>query len=130
MARPEVQRSIPTVLHDIVSNLQDIIRSEFRLAKTELKEEVGRAAKPMVTFAVGLVLGAYAIGLFLVAGLYGLSVLMQPWLAALILGGVVAGLAVGLLSSAGKNLKRLNPTPERTIQSVQENLQWAKHPIR
>ena len=130
MARPEVQRSIPTLLHDIVNNLQDIVRSEFRLAKTELKEEAGRAAKPTATFAAGLVLGAYAIGLFLLAVVYGLSVLMRPWLAALVVGGAVAGLAVALLSSAEKKLKHLNPTPERTIQSVQENLQWAKHPIR
>jgi hypothetical protein len=130
MARPEVRRSIPTLLHDILDNLQDIVRSEFRLAKTELKEEAARAAKPTATFIGGLVLGAYAIGLFLLAAVYGLSVLIRPWLAALIVGGVVAGLAVALLSSAAAKLKRLNPTPERTIQSVQENLQWTKHPIR
>jgi Putative Actinobacterial Holin-X, holin superfamily III len=130
MATPQVQRSIPTVLQDIFHNLQDIIRSEFRLAKTELKEEAGRAARPIATFATGLVLGVYAIGLFLLASVYGLSMVMRPWLAALLIAGVVAGIAGALLTSAGKELKRFNPTPEKTIQSVQENLQWAKHPIR
>jgi Putative Actinobacterial Holin-X, holin superfamily III len=130
MATPQVQRSIPTVLHDIFHNLQDIIRSEFRLAKTELKEEAGRAAMPTAQFAAGVVLGVYAIGLFLLATVYGLSVVMRPWLAALLVGAVVAGIAGALLTSAGKKLKRFNPTPEKTIQSVQENLQWAKHPIR
>lgn len=130
MATPQVMRSIPTVLLDVVYNLQDIIRSEFRLAKTELKEEAGRAARPTATFATGLVLGAYAIGLFLLASVYGLSVVMPPWLAALLVGAVVAGIAGALLASAGKELKRFNPTPEKTIQSVQENLQWAKHPTR
>jgi hypothetical protein len=130
MATPQVQRSIPTVLQDIFHNLQDIIRSEFRLAKTELKEEARRAARPIATFATGLVLGVYAIGLFLLASVYGLSMVMRPWLAALLVAGVVAGIAGALLTSAGKELKRFNPTPEKTIQSVQENLQWAKHPIR
>jgi Putative Actinobacterial Holin-X, holin superfamily III len=130
MATPQVQRSIPIVLHDIVANLQDIIRSEFRLAKTELKEAAGRAARPTAAFAAGLVLGAYAIGLFLLASVYGLSLVMRPWLAALLVGAVVAGIASALLTSAGNELKRFNPTPEKTIQSVQENLQWAKHLIR
>jgi uncharacterized membrane protein YqjE len=51
----QVQRSIPEVLQDIVGNLQEIIRSEFRLAKAELKEEASRASKPVATFGIGLV---------------------------------------------------------------------------
>ncbi len=39
MATSQPQRSVPEVLQNIVSNLQEIIRSEFRLAKTEIKEE-------------------------------------------------------------------------------------------
>ena len=53
MATPQIHRSIPEVLQDIVGNLQEIIRSEFRLAKTELKEDASRAAKPIATFGMG-----------------------------------------------------------------------------
>jgi uncharacterized membrane protein YqjE len=67
MATPQMQRSFPEVLQDIVGNLQEIIRSEFRLAKTELKEEAARASKPAATFGVGLVLGFYGIGFLLLA---------------------------------------------------------------
>jgi Putative Actinobacterial Holin-X, holin superfamily III len=130
MTTPLPQRSISNVLRDIVGNLQDIIQSEFRLAKTELKEETKRAAKPSATFAAGGVLGAYAIGLFLLAGVYGLSLVVRPWLAALLVGLLVAGVAGALLTSAFNKLKRFNPTPDKTVRSVQENLQWAKHPIR
>ena len=58
MATPQTQRSVPEVLQDIVSNLQEIIRSEFLLAKTELKEEAKQAAKPATTFGAGLVLAS------------------------------------------------------------------------
>ena len=58
MATPQMQRSVPEVLQDIVGNLQEIVRSEFRLAKTELKEEASRAAKPVATFGMGLVLAS------------------------------------------------------------------------
>jgi uncharacterized membrane protein YqjE len=130
MATPQAQRSFPEVLQDIVGNLQEIIRSEFRLAKTELKEEAAEAAKPAATFGVGLVLGFYGIGFLLLAAVYGLSTVMAGWLAALLVGTVLAIVAIVLMSSSGKKLKRVNPTPDKTMRSLEENVQWAKHPIK
>jgi uncharacterized membrane protein YqjE len=130
MATPQTQRSVPEVLQDIVGNLQEIVRSEFRLAKTELKEEAAKAAKPAATFGVGLVMGFYGIGFLLLASVYGLSRVMAGWLAALLVGMILAIVAIALLSSSGKKLKRVNPTPNKTIQSIEENVQWAKHPIK
>jgi uncharacterized membrane protein YqjE len=130
MATPPMQRSFPEVLQDIVGNLQEIIRSEFRLAKTEIKEEAAKAAKPAATFGVGLVLGFYGIGFLLLASVYGLSTVMAGWLAALLVGAILAIVAIALLSSSGKKLKRVNPTPDKTMRSLEENVQWAKHPIK
>ncbi len=130
MATPQTQRSFPEVLQDIVGNLQEIVRSEFRLAKTELKEEAAKAAKPAATFGVGLVFGFYGIGFLLLACVYGLSMVMAGWLAALLVGAILAIVAIALMSSSGKKLKRVNPTPDKTIQSLEENVQWAKHHIK
>jgi uncharacterized membrane protein YqjE len=130
MATPQIQRSVPEVLQDIVGNLQEIIRSEFRLAKTEVKEEASRAAKPVAALGAGLVLGFYGIGFLLLASVYGLSMVMAGWLAALIVGAVLAVVAMGLISSSSKKLKRVNPTPNKTMRSIEENVQWAKHPIK
>lgn len=130
MATPQMQRSVPEVLQDIVGNLQEIIRSEFRLAKTELKEEATRAAKPAATFGVGLVLGFYGIGFLLLASVYGLSTVMAGWLAALLVGTILAIVATALVSSSGRKLKSVNPSPAKTIQSLEENVQWAKHPTK
>lgn len=130
MATPQMQRSVPEVLQDIVGNLQEIIRSEFLLAKTELKEEASRAAKPVATFAVGSALGFYGIGFLLLAAVYGLSTVMAGWLAALLVGTILAIVAIVLMSSSAKKLKRLNPTPDKTMRSLEENVQWAKHPIK
>jgi len=130
MATPQMQRSFPEVLQDIVGNLQEIVRSEFRLAKTELKEEAAKAAKPAATFGVGLVFGFYGIGFLLLACVYGLSMVMAGWLAALLVGAILAIVAIALMSSSGKKLKRVNPTPDKTIQSLEENVQWAKHQIK
>src|SRR3984893_4778127 len=130
MATPQIQRSVPEVLQDIVGNLQEIIRSEFRLAKTELKEEASKAAKPAATFGAGLVFGFFGIGFLLLASVYGLSMIMAGWLAALIVGAVLAVVAIGLISSSSKKLKRVNPTPNKTMRRIEDNVQWAKHPIK
>ena len=125
----QVHRSIPEVLQDIVGNLQEIIRSEFRLAKAELKEEASRASKPVVTFGVGLVFGFYGIGFLLLSLVYWLTTLMAVGLAALLIGAGLAIVAIALMSSSGQKLKRVNPTPDKTIRSLEENVLW-KHPIK
>jgi uncharacterized membrane protein YqjE len=130
MTTPQAQRAVPEILQDIVGNLQEIVRSEFRLAKTELKEEAAKAAKPAATFGVGLVLGFYGIGFLLLASVYGLSTAMAGWLAALLVGAILAIVSIALISSSGKKLKRVNPTPDKTIQSLEENVQWAKPQIK
>jgi uncharacterized membrane protein YqjE len=116
MAAPQIQRSVPEVLQDIVGNLQEIIRSEFRLAKAELKEEASRASKPVVTFGVGLVFGFYGIGFLLLSLVYWLTTLMAVWLAALLIGAGLAIVAIALMSSSGKKLKRVNPTPVKPLE--------------
>ena len=130
MAAAQIQRSVPEVLQDIVGNLQEIIRSEFRLAKAELKEEASRASKPVVTFGVGLVFGFYGIGFLLLSLVYWLTTLMAVWLAALLIGAGLAIVAIALMSSGGKKLKHVNPTPDKTIRSLEENVLWMKHPIK
>ena len=109
MATTPTQRPVPEVLQDIVVNLQEIVRSEVRLAKIELKEEAAGAAKAAATFGVGLVSGFYGIGFLFLAAVYGLSMVMAGWLAALLVGGILAIVATGLMSSSGKKLKRRDP---------------------
>ena len=130
MATPQMQRSVPEVLQDIVGNLQEIIRSEFRLAKTELKEEAAQAARPAATFGVGLVLGFYGTGFLLLAAVYALSMVIAGWMAALIVGAILTVVAASLVSSSGKKLKLVNPSPDKTIQNLEENVQWAKQQIK
>jgi uncharacterized membrane protein YqjE len=126
----QIHRSIPEVLQDIVGNLQEIIHSEFRLAKAELKEEAVRASKPAATFGMGLVFGFYGIGFLLLSLVYWLATLMAVWRAALLVGAGLTIVAIALMSSSGKKLKLVNPTPDKTIRSLEENVLWMKHPIK
>jgi hypothetical protein len=130
MATPQTQRSVPEVLQDIVGNLQDIIRSEFRLAKTEITEEASKAARPAAAFGMGLISGIYGIGFMLLAAVYGLSTVMPAWLAALLVGIILAIVAGAFLGSGREKLKRINLSPDKAIKSLEENVEWSKHQIK
>ena len=130
MATSPTRRPVPEVLRDIVGNLQDLVRSELLLAKTELKEQAADAVKVAVTYGIGLMSGFYGIGLLLLAAVYGLTMIMAAWLAALLLGAVLTVMAIAFMSAGKKQWKRLNPSRSKTIQSLEESLQWSKHQIK
>ena len=127
--RGQYERSVPEVVQDIIGNIQEICRSEFRLAKTEIQEEVAEASAHAVTLGVGLVLAAYALGLLLLALVYALATFVAMWGAALLVGGVVAIIAVLLINRGREGLKHVNVKSERLIASLKENVQWAKRQI-
>ena len=130
MAAPQMQRSVPEILEDIASNLTQLIQAEFRLAKSELKEGAVRVAGPGATLGAGVVLAFYGLGFLLLAAVYALSLVMAAWLATLIVGCVLA-LAAGILLGAGTTkLKRVNLAPDKTIRSLEEDVQWANQQIK
>lgn len=118
--------SIAGLLQGIVGNVQNIIRSEVQLAKTEMKEDASAYGKAAGMLAAGAVLGIYAIGLMLLTFVYLLDEALSDWLAALIVFVVVAAIA-GVLAMIGmKRIKSVKPGPEQTIETVKEDVQWVK----
>jgi uncharacterized membrane protein len=55
---------------------------------------------------------------------------MEAWLAALIVGVGVLVVSMALIAAGRKRLKQVKVVPEKTIETVKENVQWAKSQIR
>jgi uncharacterized membrane protein YqjE len=132
MATPQMQqgRTMAEVLQDIVANIQEIFRSEFRLAKVEIQQQTAQAARSAVPLIVGVLLGLYAFGFLLLAAVHALSLAVDPWLASLIVGVVVLAISLALVSVGRNRLKQVKVVPEKTVETVKENVQWAKQQIR
>src|SRR5580704_10533354 len=118
MSTPQVQRTVPELLSNIVENLQQIIRSEFTLAKVELQEKASAASKPATTLGAGFLLGLYSLGFLLLAAVYALARVMPAGVAALIVGGVLSIVSIALVTSSVKKLKTLRPAPEKIIHTL------------
>jgi uncharacterized membrane protein YqjE len=120
------ERSLADVVQDILRNLQDMVRSEIRLAKVEMREEAGRAVSSGVWVAVGTV-GAVSAWMFLLwTVVYALATEMPMWTATLIVAVVMAIAAALLIVGGIRRAKRIQPIPERTVESVKESLEWMK----
>jgi len=108
-----VDRSFSDILQSIVRNVQEIVRSEVRLAKIEIREEAVKAKSASLFLGTGAVIAIFAILFLLLTIIYALALVIPIWAAALIVAGV-------------RRFKQIHATPERTVESVKENLVWAK----
>ncbi len=123
------QNTEPTftqLFQDAFSSIREIIRSELELAKTETREQIGKAGRAGAILGGGIVLTLYALGLALLAGVTALSLLVATWLAFLIVAVVVGIAAAFLIGSGRRKLQQVDLTPQRTVTTMKENLQWAK----
>jgi len=117
-------------MQDIVTNVQQIIRSEVLLAKTEAKEEGLRAAKAARLLGGGAAVAFYALGFLLLFCVYALATAIAAWAAALIVAAGLGITAAVLLRTGIKRLREVSPTPQKTIETVKENVRWAKNQVK
>jgi len=120
------ERSVTQILQDIFTNVQEIIRSEMRLAKTEIGEETSKALRAVAVLGAGLILGMYAVGFLLLSAAYALAAVLPDWLGPLIVGLIVGVIATALIVIGRSRIKTVSPVPQKTIASVKEDAQWVK----
>jgi hypothetical protein len=122
------ERSIGELLGELSHDLGLLVRQEAQLAKTEMQTKLSKVVTDLVSLAAG---GFVALvgGLALTAALILLlidPVGLKPWLAALIVAAGM-GLIGGLMLRRGlKDLKAVDPAPRLTLETIKDDIQWAK----
>ena len=116
----ERERSIGSVVQDVVGNIGRIVRAEVRLAQIELVDAAHATVEAAKLLGGGVIVGQLAIGLFLLAGVRGLETVVAPWLAALLVALGAAAVAAALVVSGMKKLQRVILQPSKTLESLTE----------
>jgi hypothetical protein len=121
------ERPIGDLVKQLASQTSTLVRQEIDLAQAEMSQKASIAGK-----GAGLLGGAAAVGLLAAGALTAclilvLSEAMDAWLAALIV-AVVMGAVAAALGLAGRNKVReaTPPVPEQTVETVKEDVAWAK----
>lgn len=117
-------RSTVDLLKDIVSNLQEMIRSEVKLARVEIRQDVMHSTGALKLIAMGGVLALFSGALLTVTLVLFLSFALPLW-AATLLTGTVYGAAGATLVASGRGRFRM-PVPDKMIENVKENVEWMK----
>ena len=118
------ERSIGELFGQLTQDLSLLVRQETQLAKTEIQGKVSRAARDLAGSVVAL-MGGLALTAALILLLID-PVGLKPWLAALVVAVVFGGGGYVMLQGGLRDLKNLDPTPRRTVESIKEDIQIAK----
>ena len=121
------ERPIGEVARDLTKDLSLLVRQEIALAKAEMSEK-GRTAAP----GLGLLGGAGVVGLAAAGAITAFLILvlatfLPDWLAALIVGVALATVAYVLMKTGKERVEEAGkPVPEQTIETMKEDVEWAK----
>jgi hypothetical protein len=112
--------SLGDLIGGVARDLSTLMRQELALARAEISQEAGRAGKAAGAFG-GAGVAAHLALLFLSLAIWaGLSSVMHPGWAALLVAFVWA-VAAGLLYNMGRtSMRSVDPKPERTVDTLSQ----------
>jgi hypothetical protein len=124
------QRSLGELFAELTRETTTLVRQEVALAKSEIRQKLASIGKDVGYIAIGGAI-AYAGLLALIAALVlGIAAAanLPLWASALLVGAVIVGIGGLLVMSGLKALKHMDPVPRQTVETLKEDIEWAKHP--
>ena len=119
-------RSLGELIGELANETSTLVRQEVALAKAELTQKATRVGVQLGSLVVGGAIAYAAFLAILAAVIIGLGRLIPLWVAALVVGAVVAAVAYSLVSKALRALKQIDVTPRQTVETLKEDAQWVK----
>ena len=120
-------RSTAELLRELSEQTGDLVRKEMELAKAELREKGKAAGLGAGMFGGAGLVALYAVGALTACVILALAIVVDAWLAALIVGVGYLALA-GILALTGRKKveQATPPLPEQAIESTKEDIEWKR----
>ena len=119
----EDERSLSELSRDLANQTSALAQKEIELAKTELALKGKRLGIGVGAFGAAGLVGLYALAALTAAAILALAIVLDAWLAALIVGAVYGAMA-GVLALTGKQKveEATPPVPEQAIESTKTDV--------
>jgi len=125
------ERSLGDLLADLTRQISTLVRQEIALARAETVSELKGAARGGGMVAIGGVLvHAGALAVLAAIALVLIQAGVTPWLAALLVGVVVAAIGAALIGSGRSAIAATDLTPRRTIETIKDDATMAKEHVK
>ena len=124
-------QSIGELLKQLSEQTATLVRQELHLARAEMEQKGRRAGRGLSLIGVSGVVGLAAVGALTATLIMLLAEWMDGWLAGLIVTIVLAAIAAFLAIQGKEKVSEATPPmPEQTIETVKEDMEWAKSQIK
>ena len=124
----ERDASMSQLLSGIVGDAQTLVRQEIALARQEVREEIDAAKSAGIKLGIAgavLAIGGLLLVLTLAQGIADLFD-WPVWAGYGLVGIILAVAGYVLLSVAQKQIKEVTPVPQKTVETIKENVEWIK----
>src|SRR3954447_7140490 len=127
----EEQQSLGELFGRLTTQLGTLIRQEVELAGAEVSASATRTARNASLIGAGAAVG-YAAFLALVAAAIALldAIGLDTWIAAAVVAIVLGAVAFALIQRGRSQLEAGSLAPQRTIETLREDAEWAKERTR
>jgi hypothetical protein len=122
----EDQASLGELFSRLTEDLSKLVRDEVELAKVEINQTVGSARTAGISFGAAGLFGLMTFTMLSFAAAWGLSEVVPEGVAFLIVGGAYGLVALALMAIGRQRLKTAKPMPEQTVETLKEDVAWAK----
>jgi uncharacterized membrane protein YqjE len=125
--RTDDDRSVGELVQQLSNQTATLVRQELRLAQAELQEKGKRVGIGAGMFGGAGLVALYGVGALIAAAIIGIGTLLEPWIAAAIVGVVLLAVA-GILALTGrKQVERgTPPLPEQALESAKRDVDEIK----
>jgi uncharacterized membrane protein YqjE len=124
-------RPIADILRDLLAQITSLLRNERELASAEIREKVDQATRGLVFMVGGAVLLIPALVILLAAAVAAIvQTGLEPYWAALIVGGAALIIGIGLLVGGKGSLKPSRLKPTQTIEHLRRDATLARDHMR
>ncbi len=119
-------RGIGELVKDLASQTSTLVRQEIQLAQAEVTQKGKLAGKGAGMLAGAAVFGLLGLGALTAALIALLDTWVATWIAALIVMVLWLVVAFVLAKAGQKSLQQATPPAPQTIETVKEDIEWAK----
>jgi xanthine/uracil permease len=118
---PENDASVVGLLRQLTHEVPSLFTKELALAKAEFQASLNTLKAGIAGVAGGAMVLMAGFIILLMAVVYGLSTMMAPWLAALIVGVVVMIIGFVMVQSGKKQFEPSHFKPDRTLDALNKD---------
>jgi uncharacterized membrane protein YqjE len=124
----QTDASMGELVSRLSTEMSSLMRGELELARLELTEKAKHTGKGAGAFGAAGLVALYGVAALIAAAIIALALVMDAWLAAVLVGVVLLVIAGGIALFGKKQVSEGTPMkPERATENLRRDVDTVKH---